>query len=91
MSDETKYAVYFHANALEALGEIIKPFLTQGPHGPHIVCTDFDTGGALAEMTVEQTTAEGKKINTEVMVPVGMIRMALSLGGDDGSFGFAID
>ena len=91
MSEVTKYAVYFHANALEALGEPIKPFLTQGPNGPHVVCADIDTGGTLCEMNVEQTTAEGKTITTEVMVPVAMIRMVVSLGGDDGSFGFAVD
>jgi hypothetical protein len=85
------YAVYFHPNALEALGEAIKPFLTQGANGPHIVCSDIDTGGALCEMTVEQKTPEGRKIETEVMVPVGMIRLVVSLGGDDGTFGFAVD
>ena len=91
MSDQILYAVYFHPNALEVLGEAIKPYLTQGANGPHIVCTDLDSGGALCEMTVAGKNAEGKKVETEVMVPVGMIRLVLSVGNDDGIFGFAVD
>ena len=91
MPEQMKYAVYFHANALEALGDAIKPFLSQGPNGPHVVCAEIDTGGALCELTVEQANSEGKTITTEVMLPVAMIRLVLSLGGDDGSFGFAVD
>jgi hypothetical protein len=91
MSEDTKYAVYFHANALEAIGEVINPFVTQGPNGPFILCTDLDTGGALAEMTVEGRNADGKKVETEIMVPIGMIKLVLSVGGDGGTFGFAID
>jgi hypothetical protein len=91
MSDEQKYAVYFHANALEALGDVVNPFLTQGPNGPYICCTDLDTGGALVEMTVEGRTADGKSVETELMVPLGMIKMVVSVGGDVGVFGFAVD
>lgn len=86
---QCKYAVYFHANALEALGEGIKPYLTQGANGPHIVCNDLDTGGVLCEMNVCGKNAEGKEIETEVMVPVAMIRLVLQVGSDDGLFGFA--
>ena len=88
MPDDTQYAVYLHANALEALGDAIKPFLAQGPNGPHIVCTEFDTGGALAEMCVSMPNAEGKPVVTEVMFPVGMIRMVVSIGGIEDRFGF---
>jgi len=86
-----KYAVYLHPNALEALGEAIKPYLTQGPSGPHIICNDLDTGGALCEMNVCGKSADGKDIETEVMVPVGMIRMVVQVGHDDGMFGFSKD
>jgi hypothetical protein len=85
------YAVYFHANALEALGDPIKPFLTQGANGPHLLCTEIDTGGSFAELMVDGRNAEGKKIETEVMVPVGMIRLIISLSHEDGVFGFAVD
>ena len=88
MSDETQYAVYLHANALEALGEAIKPYLTNGANGAHIVCTELDTGGALCEMCVQVKNAEGKPAITEVMVPIGMIRLVLSIGGVEDRFGF---
>jgi hypothetical protein len=90
-SEQCKYAVYFHANALEALGEAINPYLTQGPNGPHIVCNDIDTGGVLCEMNVCGKNADGKDIETEVMVPVAMIRMVLQIASGDGLFGFAPD
>jgi hypothetical protein len=88
MPDETQYAVYLHANALEALGEAIKPYLSQGANGPHIVCTELDTGGALCEMCVEFKNAEGALVKSEVMVPIGMIRLVLSIGGIEDRFGF---
>ena len=88
MSDETQYAVYLHPGAHEALGEAIKPYLTNGAHGPHIVCTELDTGGALCEMCVQVKNAEGLSTTTEVMVPVSMIRLVLSIGGAEDRFGF---
>ena len=88
LSDDLQYAVYLHPGALETLGETIAPFLTHGPHGPHLVCTDFDTAGALAEMTVDVLTSEGAHQRTEVMFPVAMIRLVVSIGGLVDGFGF---
>jgi hypothetical protein len=88
MSDDTQYAVYLHPGALEALGEAIKPYLTNGANGAHIVCHDLDTGGALCEMCVAVKNAEGKTTTTEVMVPIAMIRLVLSIGGVEDRFGF---
>jgi hypothetical protein len=88
MIDEVQYAVYLHPGAVEALGEAIKPYLTQGAHGPHILCKDLDTGGALCEMTVQTQTPEGVKQQTEVMLPVAMVQLVLSVGGIADSFGF---
>ena len=88
LSDDVQYAVYLHAGALESLGEAIVPYLMQGPHGPHLVCTDIDTAGALAEMTVESVSAAGVHQRTEVMFPIAMIRLVLSIGGLADGFGF---
>ena len=88
MTEDTQYAVYFHANALEALGDAIKPYLSQGANGPHLIGYELDTGGALCEMCVEVKNAEGKPVKTEVMFPVGMIRLVLSIGGIEDRFGF---
>ena len=62
MLDETEgYAVFFYPQALEALGEAIKPYLQDGPAGPHVLCNEIDTGGALIEMTLRGRTADGTR------------------------------
>lgn len=88
MVDDTQYAVFLHENALAALGDAIAPYLTQGPSGPHILCTELDTGGALAEMLVEVAGSDGSLTRTEVMLPVAMIRLILSTGSPGDPFGF---
>ena len=87
MPDMTLYAVFFHPTALEALGEAIKPYLSDGPYGPHVVCREVDSGGAFFEMTIEGRDSEGRLIEVEVMVPSAMVRMVLSTHSD-GLFGF---
>jgi hypothetical protein len=89
MGEQQTYAVYFHAGALEALGDAIKPYLTASPHGEHVLCQEIDTGGSFCEMTIESKTADGKALVTEIMVPNGMIRLIVSVDPDGGVFGFA--
>jgi hypothetical protein len=38
MTDEKNYAVFLFPQAIEMLGEPIKPYLRDTPGGPHIVC-----------------------------------------------------
>ncbi|WP_166212507.1 hypothetical protein, partial [Cognatiluteimonas telluris] len=87
MNDASGYAVFFFPQALEALGEAIKPYLQGGPGGEHVVCNEIDTGGALIEMTMRGTTSTGEPIALELMVPSSMVRMIVS-SQVDGSFGF---
>jgi hypothetical protein len=88
MLDETQgYAVFFYPQALEALGEAIRPYMHDGASGPHVLCNSIDTGGALIEMTIEGRTAEGTAIAVELMVPANMVRMIVS-ARSDGVFGF---
>ena len=87
MNDSGGYVVFFFPQALEALGEAIKPYLQDGPAGPHVACTGVDTAGALIEMTLHGTTADGKAAELELMVPSGMVRMIVSAHGD-AVFGF---
>jgi hypothetical protein len=89
MSESQVYAVFLFPQALEALGEAIKPYLTDGPQGPHIVCAEIDTGGAFCELTLRGKNSEEKDIELELMIPNNMIRLIVSLHGEDGSFGFA--
>lgn len=81
------YAVFFFPQALEALGDAIKPYLVEGPAGAHVLCKEIDTGGALIEMTLEINAPDGKHSMIELMVPGSMVRMIVS-AHSDGSFGF---
>ena len=87
MNGNTGYAVFFFPQALEALGEAIKPYLTNQPDGPHIFCKEIDTGGAFTEMTLVGKDAEGREVQIELMVPGSMIRMIVSAQSDS-EFGF---
>ncbi|QWF15457.1 hypothetical protein [Lysobacter capsici] len=87
MNDTQGYAVFFFPQALEVLGEAIRPYLLDGPAGAHVLCKEIDTGGAFTEMTLEGRTADGQFLSLELMVPGSMVRMIVSAHGE-GSFGF---
>ena len=87
MNGRNGYAVFFYPQALEALGEAIKPYLRDGPAGQHVPCDEIDTAGALIEMTLHGRSTDGADVSLEVMVPGSMVRMIVSTQGD-GSFGF---
>lgn len=83
------YAVFLFDQAVEALGEAIKPYLQDGAAGPHIACESVDTGGALVEMTLRARTVEGEEAEIELMIPLQMVRMIVSMRSDD-VFGFTM-
>ena len=87
MQDTDGYAVYFFPQALEALGEAVKPYLTESPHGTHVLCTGIDTAGSLIQMSLDGTTAGGEVLQVQLMVPSSMVRMIVSARGDE-AFGF---
>src|SRR5690606_883043 len=87
MNDKNGYAVFFFPQALEALGDAIKPYLQEGKAGAHVVCREIDTGGALVEMTLDGRTTKGEAISLELMVPTNMVRMVVSARSDE-AFGF---
>lgn len=89
MNDTNGYAVFFFPQALEALGDPIRPFLQDGPAGPHVACTTIDTGGAFIEMTLDGRTPEGHEVALELMVPSGMVRMVVSTQSE-AMFGFGL-
>ena len=59
----------------------------EGPAGPHVLCREIDTGGALIEMTLDVPDRRGQAFELELMVPASMVRMIVS-AHSDGSFGF---
>lgn len=81
------YAVFFFEQALEVLGDAIKPYLVDGPAGVHVLCAELDTGGPLMEMTMAGQTVDGRAVEMELMVPSSMVRMVVS-ARSDGAFGF---
>lgn len=87
MNENEGYAVFFFPQALEALGNAAKPYLTGQAEGPHIFCKEIDTAGAFTEMTLVGHSPDGHSVELELMVPSSMIRMIVS-AHSDGSFGF---
>ena len=87
MNEASGYAVFLFPQAMEALGDAIKPYLVEGPGGAHVLCSEIDTGGSLIEMTLDGATSDGQHVNLELMVPTSMVRMIVSARGE-GSFGF---
>ena len=87
MNDAPGYAVFFFPPALEALGDAIKPYLRDGPEGPHVPCREVDTAGAFVELTMQGETPDGQSVVVEVMVPANMVRMIASVRSDS-DFGF---
>lgn len=84
----TGYAVFLYEQAQEALGEAIKPYLLDGPSGAYIGCHSVDTAGAFVEMTLVGKVGKGEETETELMVPIGMVRMIVS-SHSEAVFGFA--
>ena len=87
MNEAHGYFVFFHPQALEALGAPIKPYLLGEGDNQHVLCHEIDTGGALIEMTLSGQAQDGKLVQIELMVPGSMVRMIVSAHGDE-QFGF---
>ena len=87
MNDTPGYAVFLFPQAIEALGDAVKPYLVTGSNGLHIVCSAIDSSGAFLQMTLEGRNAQGGVIALEMMIPHAMVRLILSLHGDH-AFGF---
>ena len=87
MNASKGYAVFLFPQALEALGEAVKPYLTDQANGPHIFCREIDTAGAFTEMILEGHGADGDAVRLELTIPSSMIRMVVSAHSED-SFGF---
>lgn len=88
MSDKPMYAVFLHPQAVETLGETIRPYLAPGDHAPHLVCSELDTGGALCEMLLVGRDASGNAVEVELMLPLAMVLLVVSVRGDGAQFGF---
>src|SRR3546814_18387522 len=66
MNDSNGYAVFFFPQALEALGDAIKPYLQESPAGAHVVCNEIDTGCALLAMTLHGHDSQERDVELEL-------------------------
>lgn len=82
MTETPYYAVFLFPQALEALGDPIRPYVTDGPGGPHIVCAEVDSSGALFGMTLAGKDANGKPLELEIMLPHAMVKLVMSVHGE---------
>mgnify|MGYP001544651370 CR=1 FL=1 len=82
VSEHLNYAVFLFPQAIEALGEPIKPYLRATPAGAHIVCSEIDASGALFEMTLVGKGPQGEPLELEIMVPTSMVKLVMSMHGE---------
>ena len=82
MAEIRNYAVFLFPQALEALGEPVKPYLREGPGGPHVVCAEIDASGPLFGMTLAGKGARGETLELEIMLPVSMVKLVMSMHGE---------
>ena len=86
-SDTDTYAVYFFPPALEALGDPVRPYVTDPDGAPYILCEEIDTAGAFVELTVHVVDDGGTTRVVELMVPTNMVKLVVSRPSD-ARFGF---
>ena len=82
MPDSPNYAVFLYPQALEALGDPIKPYVRDAPLGPHIVCAEIDASGPFFGMTLAGQGGQGQPLSLEIMVPSSMVRLVMSMHGE---------
>jgi len=87
VNEPLRYAVFLFPQAIEALGAVIKPYLTDAETGPHIVCSEVDTAGAFFQLTVPGQDQHGRQIDAELMLPNQFIKLIVSIHNDR-DFGF---
>ena len=82
MTEPMNYAVFLFPQAIEVLGEAIKPYLREGNGGPHIVCAEIDASGPLFEMTLVGAGPDKERLELEIMLPVSMVKLVMSMHGE---------
>lgn len=82
MTDPMNYAVFLFPQAIEALGEAIKPYLREGSGGLHIVCSEVDASGPLFGMTLVGAGPNKERLELEIMLPVSMVKLVMSMHGE---------
>ena len=87
MTETPSHAVFLFPQAQEALGDAIRPHLSDAPAGRHIICASIDSSGPFFQMVMLGTNAEGVESQLELMIPHAMVKLIMSLHNGHG-FGF---
>jgi hypothetical protein len=82
MVDATNYAVFLYPQALEALGDPVKPYVREAPVGPHLVCAEIDASGPFFEMKLAGQGPSGKPLELVLMIPSSMVKLVMSMHGE---------
>jgi hypothetical protein len=82
MVDSPNYAVFLYPQALEALGEPVKPYVRDAPLGPHIVCAEIDASGPFFEMKLAGQGQTGQALELVLMIPSSMVKLVMSMHGE---------
>src|SRR5258708_13573594 len=70
MSETTQYAVFLFPQALEALGAVIAPYLTNvDAVGTHTLCSEVDASGPFFTFTVQRRNAERNELQRALTLP----------------------
>jgi hypothetical protein len=88
VSEQRIYAVYFHIASLDVLGDAITPYLTDAPEGKHLRCKEIDSAGGFFQSSLAGTSADGKPLDVDLLVPSSMIRLVVSASSSEIEFGF---
>lgn len=88
MTETPTYGVYLYPQAVEALGEPVKPYLQDGPGGSHFICASIDVSGPLFGMILPGRHSDGRPSELEIMIPHAMVRLVMSIHSEH-DFGFA--
>jgi hypothetical protein len=88
MNETRFFAVFLHPQALEVLGETVKPYLRAGPPDVHLLVNEVDTSGPYLNCWLPGQDPQGKEIEIELLIPHGFVRLVMSVRSEQ-EFGFA--
>jgi hypothetical protein len=75
MASKQTYSVLLFAEAIEVLGDAIKPFLRTGQFGDFIPCQAVETHGPLCTLVVDTRSEGATDLTVELQLPYPMIKL----------------
>ena len=63
--------------------------LPNSPEGKHLRCKEIDSAGGFFECELAGSGPDGKPLDVDMLVPSSMIRLVVSVSGNEIDFGFS--